>query len=115
MSLPFRLTARRRVGPVLLACAALACGARSAVAAGPNLPVTPEWRATAQQVAQAGVPLSELSPNAPDSYTVQRGDTLYGIARAQLGSGPRWKEIASLNGLSGAELVAGKVLKLPAN
>ena len=49
------------------------------------------------------------------SYTVQRGDTLYGIARAQLGSGPRWKEIASLNGLSGAELVAGKVLKLPAN
>jgi len=32
-----------------------------------NYPVTDDMRNTANQVAQAGVPLSELAPNAPDS------------------------------------------------
>ena len=35
--------------------------------ASPTYPITPQQRGTAQQVAQAGVPLSELAPNAPDS------------------------------------------------
>jgi nucleoid-associated protein YgaU len=41
-----------------------------------NYPVTAEQRQTAERVAQAGVPLEALAPDAPESYTVKRGDTL---------------------------------------
>lgn len=60
-------------------------------------PVTPAWRATAEQVAQAGVPLSELSPNAPDTYTVKSGDTLWAISRVFLLSPWRWPELWGMN------------------
>jgi hypothetical protein len=62
-----------------------------------NFPITPEWRATAQKVAQAGVPLSELAPNAPDSYTVKRGDTLWDISKLFLRSPWRWPELWGMN------------------
>ena len=61
------------IGAVLLA-------ALSTVYAQGGYPVTATQRATAQQVAQQGVPLSDLSPTAPDQYTVKRGDTLWGIS-----------------------------------
>lgn len=38
----------------------------------------------------------DLKP-VPKLYTVQPGDTLYGIAKLNLGSGGRWKEIYELN------------------
>jgi LysM repeat protein len=60
-------------------------------------PVTPGQRSTAQQVAQSGVALSELAPNAPDSYTVKSGDTLWGIARMFLNSPWRWPELWGMN------------------
>ncbi len=63
----------------------------------PNFPITPQQRATAQQVAQAGVALSELAPNAPDSHTVQRGDTLWGISSLFLKSPWRWPELWGMN------------------
>jgi hypothetical protein len=62
-----------------------------------RLPITPEWRDTAQRVAQAGVPLADLAPNAPDSHTVQPGDTLWGISGLFLKSQWRWPELWGMN------------------
>jgi hypothetical protein len=75
---------------------ALALTCTWAVAA-PNFPITSQQRGTAQQVAQSGVPLSELAPNAPDSHTVKRGDTLWDISKLFLKSPWRWPELWGMN------------------
>ncbi len=62
-----------------------------------NFPITPNQKATAVQVAQTGVPLADLVPNAPDSYTVKRGDTLWAISRLFLKSPWRWPELWGMN------------------
>jgi LysM domain len=72
-------------------------GAGSAPAHAQNLTVTPAQRATAQQVAQTGVPLEELAPNAPDEYTVKRGDTLWAISGIYLRRPWRWPELWGIN------------------
>ncbi len=81
----------------LAASVALSVLATAAAAQASRLPITPEWRDTANRVAQAGVPLSELAPNAPDSHTVQRGDTLWGISSLFLKSAWRWPELWGMN------------------
>jgi hypothetical protein len=60
-------------------------------------PVTAAQTATAQQVAQAGVPLSDLAPGAPDSYVIKSGDTLWAISAMFLRSPWRWPELWGMN------------------
>jgi hypothetical protein len=63
----------------------------------PNYPITSEQSATAKKVAQAGVPLSELVPDAPDSYVIKSGDTLWAISKLFLRSPWRWPELWGMN------------------
>lgn len=47
------------------------------------------------------------------TYVVKRGDTLWGIAQTQLGSGIRYTEIKKLNNLTSNIIYTGQILKLP--
>ena len=51
--------------------------------------------------------------NSTHKYTVKAGDSLWGIAKSQLGNGARWDEISKLNGLKSTVIHPGQVLKLP--
>ncbi|HEX5389543.1 MAG TPA: LysM peptidoglycan-binding domain-containing protein [Burkholderiaceae bacterium] len=89
-------TARHTV--LALGAAALCtAGVALAQSATQRYPITPQQRGTAQQVAQAGVALSELAPNAPSSHTVKRGDTLWDISALFLKSPWRWPELWGMN------------------
>ena len=50
---------------------------------------------------------------APETWTVKRGQTLWGIASTLYGDGTRWREIAEKNGISDPKkLPVGRVLTL---
>ena len=91
-----RTPVRQRT-PLFATLAALAVISSGTTAWAQSYPVTPQQRATAQQTAQNGVPLSELAPNAPDEYTVKPGDTLWAISRLYLLRPWRWPELWGMN------------------
>src|SRR5215471_12738503 len=92
-------TERGRRAPLALLVASLLIVARLGPAWGQQSPrpVTEEQRSTAEKVAQQGVPLSELAPNAPDRYTIKKGDTLWAISVIFLKSPWRWPELWGMN------------------
>jgi LysM domain len=85
--------------PALLALhvciAALACSTVHVVHAQ-NI-TTAAQRAQALVVAQTGIAESELLANAPERYTVKRGDTLWGISGLYLKSPWKWPALWGMN------------------
>ena len=57
----------------------------------------------------------KVEPEQPTyaSYVVQKGDSLWKIAKNLLGDGKRWTEIATLNELNDITIHTGQFLKLP--
>jgi len=88
---------RRAVGAVSTGLMALVAASLAGPLQAADLPVSAQQRSTAQKVAQGGVALSELAPNAPDSYTVKTHDTLWGISKIFLKSPWRWPELWGMN------------------
>lgn len=72
----------------------------------------------ATPVAQATVPNSVRVGQLPQqtTYTVVRGDTLWGIAARTLADGRRWDELAERNGIADPSLIhPGQTLEIPSN
>ena len=86
-----------RTSATTIGALALLAGLAGAPTLAQNFPITQGQKATAEQVAQAGVPLTELAPDAPDNYTVKAGDTLWAISGMFLKSAWRWPELWGMN------------------
>ena len=69
----------------------------------PAATVTPSYSSTPSSTSMMG-----------NTYTVKKGDTLYGIAKKKYNDGKQWQKIASANpGLSPSSLKVGQTITLP--
>lgn len=60
--------------------------------------------------------LSKPTPLVPGgkTYTIQKGDTLFSIAKKTMGDGKRWVDIKAANpGLNEKTLAVGKTINIP--
>lgn len=56
---------------------------------------------------------NKVNSNKPKTYTVKKGDTLWGICKKYLGDGSKYPEIAKLNGIKNPNLIRiGQVIRL---
>jgi 5'-nucleotidase len=68
----------------------------------------------ATPVSASPVGSSSGSMSMGSTYTVKKGDTLYGIARARYGDGKQWKRIAEANpGVDPNKIKVGQTLVIP--
>ena len=86
----------------------------------PSAEPTPAAAPVAEPVAFAAPtplppePVASKAASSSKSYTVKKGDTLFSIAKAQLGSGKDWQKIAAANpGLTPQKLRAGQQIAMP--
>ena len=70
--------------------------------------------AEAPAAEQPQAPAAEPQAVTPRTYTIQKGDTLWSIARKHLGDPKRWKDIVAANpGLDTRKLSIGQKIVLP--
>jgi nucleoid-associated protein YgaU len=86
---------------LLMAKVAVLTAMASAFVAAPawaqNFPISAAQKQTANEVAKKGVPLSELTADAPERYTIKRGDTLWALSGLFLKRAWRWPELWGMN------------------
>ena len=85
------------------------------VLAAPIQPIQPVTTVVAADPAPAGFTGAPGKSSASGgTYTVQKGDTLYKIARERYGDGKQWQKIASANpGLTPSALKVGQKITIP--
>jgi len=78
--------------------------------------VQSQYETTTEEQVQSVVSESEaVSTNTENTYTVQRGDSLWAISQKYLGQGYRYKEIKEANNLTSDIIYPGQVLIIPNN
>ena len=80
----------------------------------PPAPPLPEAKPPTPAQPPKPAPGVTEAPAAPTTYVVQKGDTLFSIARIHLGDGKRWKEIVAINPGLSERIKPGQKIVLPA-
>ncbi|MCC6579272.1 MAG: LysM peptidoglycan-binding domain-containing protein [Phycisphaeraceae bacterium] len=88
-------------------------GTTTSSAASGRYVAAPTSTAAPVMAADASAPVA-AAPAGGKTYVVQKGDTLYSIARKQYNNAAKWKDIASANNITDAKkLAVGQKLVLP--
>ncbi len=75
---------------------------------------TTETLSSSPPTTAGGVTTTDAGESGAITHIFQTGDTLYGLARAYLGDGARWPEIAELNGISDPTNISnGTTIRIP--